>query len=214
MQDAMLSAFVHLKDFDGKSRFATWLTRIGINSALMLLRKRRGRREICSDVSIDPSENKSFWDVRDSSPNPESSCLQREREEVLRRAIGDLRPGIRDVLVLGQLREHSMKQTAGIVGISIAAAKGRLFHARRALRNSKILRTVCRARPTRRASRSLGSLNWKMMETESSYRLLQCCVPIYTSVVRSDRRSCWSRVSCAQGGLVSPADKRVHPQSR
>jgi RNA polymerase sigma factor (sigma-70 family) len=153
VQDALLSAFVHLKDFDGRSSFATWLTRIGINSALMLLRKRRGWREIYNDDSIDPGGNQSFWDVPYSSPNPESSCLQREREETLRLAIGDLRPSIREVIELGQLQEYSMKQTAGIMGISIAAAKGRLFHARRTLRNSKALRTVCRVQSRKRALR-------------------------------------------------------------
>jgi len=153
VQDALLRAFVHVRDFDGRSSFATWLTRIGINSALMLLRKRRGWREVYNDDSVDPSGNQSFWDVPDSSPNPESACLQREREEALRQAIGDLRPSIRDVLELGQLQEHCMKRTAGIIGISVAAAKGRLFHAKRALRNSKVLRTVCRTQPGRRASR-------------------------------------------------------------
>ena len=42
VQDCFLNAFVHLKDFDGRSRFATWLTRIAINAALMKLRKKRG----------------------------------------------------------------------------------------------------------------------------------------------------------------------------
>jgi RNA polymerase sigma factor (sigma-70 family) len=153
VQDAQLRAFVHLRDFDGRSSFATWLTRIAINSALMLLRKRRGWCKIYNEDSVDARGNQSSWDVPDSSPSPESFCLQREREETLRRAIGDLRPGIRDVIELGQLQERSMKQTARVMGISIAAAKGRLFHARRVLRNSKALRTVCRAQATRRASR-------------------------------------------------------------
>jgi RNA polymerase sigma factor (sigma-70 family) len=137
VQDALLRAFVHLRDFDGRSSFATWLTRIGINSALMLLRKKRGWREVYNDDSIDPGGNQSLWEVPDSSPNPESSCLQREREETLRRAVGCLRPSIREVIELGQFQERSMKQTAGIMGISLAAAKGRLFHARRVLRNPK-----------------------------------------------------------------------------
>ena len=46
VQDALLRAFVHLGDFDGRSSFATWLTRIAINSALMSLRKKRTWREI------------------------------------------------------------------------------------------------------------------------------------------------------------------------
>ena len=142
VQDSLFRAFLHLKSFDGRSTFSTWLTRIGINSALMLLRKKRSWREIYIDDSVDPGGNWSFWDVPDSSPNPESFCLQREREEALRRAIGDLRPRTRAVIELGQLQERSMKQTARVIGISTAAAKARLFHARRMLRNSKPLRTV------------------------------------------------------------------------
>jgi RNA polymerase sigma-70 factor (ECF subfamily) len=149
----LLRAFVHFKDFDGRSSFATWLTRIAINSALMLLRKKRAGRETHIEDSVSPEGDQSFWDVPDSSPNPESSCLQREREAALRQAIGNLRPTIRQMIELRQLQEHSTKQAARIMGISIAAAKARLFHARRALRNSKALRTVCRPQSTRRASR-------------------------------------------------------------
>src|SRR5437879_3480327 len=72
VQDALLSAFIHLRDFDGRSSFATWLTRIRINSALMRLRKRRSWREIYVDDSIDPHGNQTFWDVPDPSPDPEN----------------------------------------------------------------------------------------------------------------------------------------------
>jgi RNA polymerase sigma-70 factor (ECF subfamily) len=154
VQDSLLRGFLHLKSFDGRSTFSTWLTltRIGINSALMLLRKRRSWREIYIDESVDSGGNWPFCDVPDSSPNPESFCLQREREEALRRAIGDLRPRTRAVIELGQLQERSMKQTARVMDISTAAAKARLFHARRMLRSSKPLRTVSRTPSTGRAS--------------------------------------------------------------
>src|ERR1700739_4452074 len=45
-QECFLNAFVHLNDFDGRSQFATWLTRIAINAALMTLRKNRDAREV------------------------------------------------------------------------------------------------------------------------------------------------------------------------
>src|SRR5467141_5124401 len=48
-QECFLNAFVHLKDFDGRSQFATWLTRIAINAALMKLRKNRGARDVPMD---------------------------------------------------------------------------------------------------------------------------------------------------------------------
>ena len=152
VQEALLSAFVHFRDFDGRSSFGTWLTRIGINSALMQLRKRRRWSQVFMDDSSD-STKPSFWDVPDSSPNPETSCLRHEREETLRLAIDGLRPRIREVIELGPLHGNSMKQVADIMGISTAAAKARLFHGRRNLRNSRALRAVCRGRSARRGSR-------------------------------------------------------------
>src|SRR6202795_5374593 len=55
-QECFLSAFVHLKDFDGRSQFATWLTRIAINAALMKLRKNRRAREVPIDEPNPSSE--------------------------------------------------------------------------------------------------------------------------------------------------------------
>jgi RNA polymerase sigma-70 factor (ECF subfamily) len=63
VQDCFLNAFVHLKDFDGRSRFATWLTRIAINAALMKLRKKRGVQEVPMDEpnpSFEPERNENF----------------------------------------------------------------------------------------------------------------------------------------------------------
>src|SRR6202163_4342593 len=87
VQDCFLNAFVHLKDFDGRSRFATWLTRIAINAALMELRKKRGAREVPMDEpnpSFEPVAQREF---RDGAPDPEESCSARERREILNTAI-------------------------------------------------------------------------------------------------------------------------------
>ena len=52
MQDTFLKAFVHLKQFDGRSKFYTWLTRVAINSSIMFLRKRRTRRETSFEIAL------------------------------------------------------------------------------------------------------------------------------------------------------------------
>ena len=135
LQDAFLSAFTHIKNFDGRSSFSTWLTRIAINSALMTLRKKRSSRE--TSIGFGESDAKGLgWEVPDPSPNPEKVCAQREKERLLREAICDLRQTIRQVVEIQQLRELSMKETARILGVSVTAAKGRLFHAKRALRKA------------------------------------------------------------------------------
>ena len=139
LQNAFLSAFIHLKNFDGRSSFSTWLTRIAINSALMTLRKKRSSREI--PIGFGESDaNGVGWDVPDPSANPENLCAQREKERILREAIRELRPSIRQAVEF-QLRELSMEETAGMTGVSVTAAKGRLFHGRRALRKALRLRT-------------------------------------------------------------------------
>jgi len=139
-QDALSSAFIHIDNFDGRSSFSTWLTRIAINSALMTLRKKRRSREIPIG-SGELGANGVRWDVPDPSANPEKLYAQREKERILREAIRELRPTIRQVVEIQQLQEISMKETAGMLGVSVTAAKARLFHGRRALRKAFRLRT-------------------------------------------------------------------------
>jgi RNA polymerase sigma-70 factor (ECF subfamily) len=145
VQDCFLSAFVHLKDFDGRSRFATWLTRIAINAALMKLRKNRGVQEVPIDEpnpSFEPIAQREF---RDDAPDPEESCSARERRRILKSAISGLRPRARRVVELHQLQEHSLRETAQILGISTTAVKARMFHARVALRRMPPLQSFARS---------------------------------------------------------------------
>jgi RNA polymerase sigma-70 factor (ECF subfamily) len=142
VQDSFLSAFVHLAGFDERSRFATWLTRIAINSALGQLRKKRGVREISMDEPSNTEETRPQLELPDRTPDPEENYHRRERREIVDAAVGRLRPRSRKVVEVHQLGEFSMKETAQILGISMAAAKARMFHARAALRRMPMLRTV------------------------------------------------------------------------
>jgi RNA polymerase sigma-70 factor (ECF subfamily) len=142
LQDSFLSAFLHIAEFDGRSTFSTWMTRIAINSALMILRKKRHSQEISLDSSTDSDEKPVTWEMPDHAPNPEKRYAQMERANVLRGAIGTLRPAIRKVIELQQLQEHSMKETAAMIGISVPAAKARLFHAKVALRKAPRLKAI------------------------------------------------------------------------
>ena len=139
LQDAFLSAFIHIKNFDGRSSFSTWLTRIAINSALMTLRKKRRSREILI-ASSESSADGVVWEVPGSSANPEMLYAQREEERILRQAVRELRPTIRQAVEV-RLQELSMEETATMLDVSLAAAKGRLFHGRRALRVALTLKT-------------------------------------------------------------------------
>lgn len=139
LQDSFLNAFLHIKDFDGRSSFSTWLTRIAINSALMILRKRRTALEVSLDLPAKESADSrtpEFASVPDANPTPEASFAQWEREELLREAVGELRPSIRRALELHKLQELSLNETAEMMGLSMTATKSRLHQAKAQLRRS------------------------------------------------------------------------------
>lgn len=142
VQDALLSAFVHIGRFDGRSSFLTWLTRIVINSSLMILRKKRSSREIAMVSADDTGSDGVCLEIADQAPNPERVYAQSERERILKTAVVRLRPTLRQVVEIQQLQEHSLRETAKAMRISVAAAKARLFHAKNTLRRSSILRLM------------------------------------------------------------------------
>jgi RNA polymerase sigma-70 factor, ECF subfamily len=134
LQDSLLKAFSHLKDFEERSSFSTWLTRIAINSALMILRKKRGGFEISMDGNDDPTGRWERWEPQSPSENPESSYVRREREALLREAIVRLPPLCREVVELWQAREYTARQIAKTLRISVPAVKSRLSRAKLTLR--------------------------------------------------------------------------------
>ena len=145
VQDCLLNAFAHVKDFDERSQFATWLTRIAINAALAKLRKDHWKREIPMNEPNPLCEIERHGEIQDSAPDPEEAYRLRERREILNTAILGLRPRARRVVELHQLKEHSLRETAQILGISTAAVKARMFHARVALHRMPLLQSVARS---------------------------------------------------------------------
>lgn len=132
VQECLHKAFLRLDDFRGKSRFSTWLTRIAINQALMLLRRRRRALEVLPVRSDDGVESISAAFV-DQSPNPEESCWRRERTELLTRAINRLRPGMRRTILFRDIEERSVEETAQMLDTSVSAVKSRISRGRREL---------------------------------------------------------------------------------
>ena len=135
VQESFLSAYLHLNKFDERAKFSTWLTRIAINAALMKIRKHRLSREVGVEDAVELSG---------PVPNPEEIFARTEQQTALRDAIAKLRPALRKVVELYDLQERSLHETAATLGISLAAAKGRLFHARVALRRTPRLRAGAR----------------------------------------------------------------------
>jgi RNA polymerase sigma-70 factor, ECF subfamily len=135
VQESFHKAFLHLDTFQEKSRFSTWLTRIAMNEAFMLLRRRRGVFEVLPETPDDGVKSGSEAFV-DQSPNPEESCWRRERKNLLTKAINRLSPTIRRAILLRDIEERSVKETSQILGTSITAVKARVFQGRRKLRGS------------------------------------------------------------------------------
>jgi len=134
VQQSFQKAFTHLGEFEGRSAFSTWLTRIAITEALMFLRRNRGLREVLIDDLSRNDETTTPPEVPDSGPDPEAIYSQREWVEMLSLAMSELPAGLRRAIQLHELDERSSAETAQIMGISVAALKGRMFRGRRKLR--------------------------------------------------------------------------------
>jgi len=132
-QETFHKLFLHLDSFQEKSRFSTWLTRIAMNEAFMLLRRRRG---VFVDLpeSADESAQPASETFADHRPNPEEACSQSERTQLLAEAINRLGPKIRTAILLRDIEERSVEETAQILGTTRSAVKARVFQGRRKLR--------------------------------------------------------------------------------
>jgi RNA polymerase sigma factor (sigma-70 family) len=94
LQEALMKAFLHLDSFQGKANFSTWFTSIAVNTALMLLRKRRGVLEIAIDNSGEVGTYKE-WDLKDSRDNPEQCFERKQRADLIQSGILQLPRALR-----------------------------------------------------------------------------------------------------------------------
>jgi len=133
LQDAWMRAFIHIRSFDGRASFSTWMTRIAINSALSVLRKRRKQREFSLDDSADP-DNPRLMQLRELSSNPEERCIETERQRLVRQAIRRLPAKLRAAIEIRESQVGSMHELAMVAGVSVPTLKSRLVRARLRLR--------------------------------------------------------------------------------
>src|SRR5579863_8237887 len=134
MQDAFLKAYEKLDQFQGNSKFYTWLVRIAVNESLMRLRRRRTGRMVSIDEDVETEEGSVPRDLADWAPDPEQNYTQSELAEILRKTIQGLPPGFRVVFALRDVEGLSTEETAETLGLSIPAVKSRLLRARLQLR--------------------------------------------------------------------------------
>jgi len=134
VQDAFLKAYQNLGQFQGQSKFYTWLVRIAVNEALMRLRRRRPERMVSIDEDIKTEEDSMPREIADWSPNPEQLYTQSELKDLLGKTIQGLPPSFRTVFVLRDVEGLSTEETASALELSVPAVKSRLLRARLQLR--------------------------------------------------------------------------------
>lgn len=135
-QEAVLKAFSHLSSFRAEAKFSTWLLQITYNEARMKLRKARPHLYESIDDQ-QQNEEGDFWpkDYADWRPIPSELLEQNEIRQAVQNAINSISPSYREVLVLRDVQQLSIKETSTILGISEPNVKTRLHRARLLLRD-------------------------------------------------------------------------------
>ena len=135
LQEAFFKAYEHLDQFQGNSKFYTWIVRIAVNQALMKLRKRKSDRSISLDEQIDTGEDMVVREIATWDPDPEQRYSQEELNTILTEAIDELAPIYRTVFTLRDVDGLSTEETADVLELSVPAVKSRLLRARLQLRD-------------------------------------------------------------------------------
>jgi RNA polymerase sigma factor (sigma-70 family) len=139
MQDTVVNAFKGLCSFNQRSTFSTWLTRIAVNNALLLLRHRRTKKEISLDSGSDEGDSKPLQIV-DRSINPEQALMKEQSIKIVRSAVHALPSSLREYAEQCCLKEVPHKEVALTLGISITAGKSRSLRVRQKLRSLLVSR--------------------------------------------------------------------------
>ena len=135
LQEAFFKAYEHLSQFQGNSKFYTWIVRIAVNQALMKLRKRKSDRTVSLDEQIDTGEDTVVREIAAWDPDPEQQYSQEELHKILNEAVTSLAPIYRTVFTLRDVDGLSTEETAEALDLSVPAVKSRLLRARLQLRD-------------------------------------------------------------------------------
>jgi RNA polymerase sigma-70 factor, ECF subfamily len=135
MQETSLKAFQALRFFDQRSKFSTWLTRIAINNALMLLRRQKHKKEISVDIDGEDSEARSC-PLTDNMLNPEEALIRDQSIQIIREAVYALPRTLREYAERCSIQDMSNAEASSSLRITVGTGKSRLFRVRQRLRSS------------------------------------------------------------------------------
>jgi RNA polymerase sigma factor (sigma-70 family) len=140
VQDAFLSACRHLREFEGRSAFTTWFTRIVMNAARMV-RRRRKNAAPWPFHETDAAMSTFAETVADIQANPELAYSRAESFEILETCLQELNPRLREAVSVTYYNELSATEASVALGISLGTYKARLFRGRRLLHEGAISAT-------------------------------------------------------------------------
>jgi RNA polymerase sigma-70 factor, ECF subfamily len=143
LQEAFLSAWRNLSAFEGRSQFGSWMYRVTVNAALMLLRSRNRHPEVGVD-DVEPKvlneavaeDGRMMRSSYDWSRRPDEQLQSEEIRKYIQSAVDALPDGLRTVFLLRDVEELSTEDTAELLGLSVPAVKTRLHRARLELREA------------------------------------------------------------------------------
>ena len=136
MQQAYMNAFAHLDEFESRSQFSTWLTRIVLNEAFARRRRRR-RTVLAADAAEErPGQRDSMDELNAPQPDPERQAYASELQRLLEGAVDQLPASYRVAFVLRDVEGLSTAEAGEALGLREEAVKTRLHRARAMIRKS------------------------------------------------------------------------------
>lgn len=138
LQDTYLDAYRHAAEFGGRAPLSTWLTKIVINHSLMRLRKQKRDRIVVPFVGRHGADDRSTEiDVADEHTEPPpKAAFRAEIRRILEQRIDELPVAFRTVLIMRDVEDMNVQETAEALGIPAATVRTRLFRARALLRQA------------------------------------------------------------------------------
>lgn len=132
LQDTLFTAYRALKNVEHPEALRTWVYRVAANACLMMRRKGKyaPEREISLDELMPSPEAGPRVEIPDTSNLPDEAAERAEIVDRVRRAIGDLPPSYRIVLVMRDMEQLSTQEVADALGLNESAVKMRLHRAR------------------------------------------------------------------------------------
>lgn len=136
MQQAYINAFTHLHQFEERSQFSTWLTRIALNEAFSRRRKIRLLVSMAGERALDDDNGELMDTLKSPHADPERQAYAQELTRVLEAAVDALPETYRTVFVLRDIEGLSTSETEETLGLGEEAVKTRLHRARVMIRRT------------------------------------------------------------------------------